>query len=767
MVITSRDGIFVAIATMEEIGAVREAGFSWHPGHYQQPEGCQLGPSKCYGCKVGLKRAWWTRRPEAAARLSAYADAEAKQALAEHLRAVEMSRATDSDIEIPAPRGLEYLPYQRAGIAYMAKREGTLLGDEQGLGKTIQVLGLVNLDKEIKNVLVLCPATLRTNWKREAEKWLVSDGRRWLLHVVDEDAPVPATANFVVVHYNRVTVGFKSCSGPCKGVKREPLPCPACKGTGNGARHPLICSLCKGKKFVFCTVCNGKGKLPSTNIELIDSLMTRTWDLIAVDEAHYLKNLTARRTKSILGDPFKKKLDSKKIGLADKAKRRIFMTGTPIPNKPFEIWPIVSTLAPKEFGALRPFAVRYCNGHDELVTESKKVFKFDGATNLEELQEKLRSTCMIRRLKMDVLKDLPPKRRQILPLPPSEEAKILIASELEEWEKKFGNDLALVQAAIDIAEENDDKSGYDLAVDRLQYIQRVAFVEMARVRRQVAVVKIPQVIEHLENMLEEGVEKIICFAHHKEVIHALEKKFDGIAVAIYGEIKQDDRQKAVDAFQTDPQIKLFIGGITAAGVGITLTAASNVVFAELDWTPGNMNQAEDRAHRIGQRNSVLVQHLVLDGSLDARMAQMIVEKQNIADRALDRSTDIAIKGVLASRPEAPLEPVPLWKKVALKEAMLLLAQRRDPSKEGPHGFSQFDTPIGHSLALSKRPFTDRQAHLALKLARKYRRQISLFNEKLAKQLEIYEIEPPRSSRKKVAEEGPSLLDRLVIPNEKT
>jgi SWI/SNF-related matrix-associated actin-dependent regulator 1 of chromatin subfamily A len=762
MVITHRDGIFVAIATYEEKNAVKEAGFSWHLGHYQTEEGCPLGPGKCYACRVGLKRAWWTRRPEAAARLSAYADEEARRALGEHMRAVEMSRAVDSDIEIPAPRGFDYLGYQKAGISYLSKREGTLLGDEQGLGKTIQVLGLINFDRSIESVLVLCPATLRTNWKREAEKWLVSDGRRWLIHVVDEDKPIAQAANFVIVHYNRVSVTYKACNGPCKGIKREPLPCPVCKGTGNGARHPLLCSHCKGRKHVFCGTCKGKGKLPSGNLKVIESLMKRTWDLIAVDEAHYLKNLNARRTKAVLGDPFKKKTDPSKNGLADLAKRKVFMTGTPIPNKPIEIWPIVSTLAPKEFGALRPFAIRYCAGHEEIISKSKKVFKFDGASHLEELQEKLRSTCLIRRLKIDVLKDLPPKRRQIIPLPPSEEAKKLIARELEEWEKKFGSDLALVEAAIDIAEENQDPQAYSTAVDRLQYIQRVAFIEMARVRREIAVVKIPEVIEHLEGMFEEGVQKIICFAHHKEVIHTLIKKFGDIAVSIYGEIKQDDRQIAVDRFQNDDKIKLFIGGITAAGVGITLTAASNVVFAELDWTPGNVNQAEDRAHRIGQTNSVLVQHLVLDGSLDARMAQMVVEKQEIADRALDRSTDIAVRGVVNARPEAPVEPIPLWKKVALKEAMLLLAKRRDKETVGGHGFSQFDVPIGHSLALSQRPFSDKQAHLAMRLARKYRRQLSLSNEKLAKQLDIYEIETPRSSKKKKDDEQEvSLLDRIL------
>lgn len=741
MRVVHRQGIWVAIATIDEREAVKQAGFTWHPGHFQDEGGCRFGPGQCYGCRVGLKKGWWTRRPETAARLAAYADPDAKAALSEHQHAVKMSWATDADIEIPVPDYLDYLPYQRAGIAYMHGREGTLLGDDPGLGKTIQVLGLINLVKSIQQVLVVCPATLRSNWRREAERWLVHDERVWKIYVVDEDAPIPYWANFVIVHYNRVALGYKPCKGPCHGKRREPLACPQCKGTGDGPKPPLVCSGCSGKKFVFCPECRGKGKFAALNLRVIESLMERSWDLLAVDEAHWLKNLKAARSRAVLGDPYKKK-----SGLTHRAQRKVFMTGTPIPNRPIEIWPIVSTLAPKEFGALRPFAIRYCKGHEEYVAKGKKVFRLDGASNLEELQEKLRSTCMIRRLKKDVLKDLPPKRRQIIPLTPTDEAKKLIAQEQEEWDKKFGADAEMVQAALDIAEQEGNKEAYESAAERLQYIQKIAFVEMARIRRQIALVKLPSIIEHLQGMFEQNIDKIICFAHHKEIIQQLITQFGSAAVSIYGETKNEDRQKAVDAFQNDPKIKLFVGGIMAAGVGLTLTAASNVVFAEEDWVPGNISQAEDRAHRIGQKNSVLIQHLVLDGSLDARMIQLVVEKQEIADRALDRGTNVTIKNVV-SKPREPMPPVELWKKVALKEAMIALAERRDISVEGGHGFSQFDAPIGQSLATARRPYSDEQAHLALKLATKYRRQLSLSNERLAKQLEIYEVEPPKKQRR--------------------
>jgi len=749
MRLTYRDGVFIAIATYEEKEAVKEAGFRFH----RSREECKLGPANCTACRLGLKATWWTKRPASAARLSSHADDLAKAALEKHIKAVEMSRALDADIQIPVPPRLSYFGYQKAGIAYMAPREGTLLGDEQGTGKTIQVIGVINLRPEIENVLVVCPATIRLNWLKEAKRWLIQDHRKWNYHVVDDDEPIHPSKNFVIVHYNRVTSISKACDGPCGGEKRKELTCPTCRGTGNGIRHPLLCAQCGGRKHVYCEKCKGKGKLAVGNVRLIESLANRKWDLIAVDEAHFLKNPKAKRTKAILGDRMKKKL-----GLADLAKQRIFMTGTPIPNRPIEIWPVVASLAPKEFGNFRAFAKRYCDAHEEWVTKEKKVFKMGGASNLPELQERLRSTCLIRRLKVDVLKDLPPKQRQIIPLSPTPEAKKLIAQEIEIWEKKFGDDLALINESINLAEADKDPETYDKAVDRLKYIQRIAFVEMAKMRKQVAVIKIPQVIEHIKELFEEGTNKIVCFAHHHEVIERLTKQFGEKAVTIYGQTSMEDRQKAVDAFQDpDSKIKLFIGGITAAGIGITLTASANVVFAELDWTPGNLNQAEDRCHRIGQANFVLVQHLVLDGSLDARMAQMLVEKQEIADRALDKSTDVAVKGILLPRPEVAVEPVALWKKTLLKEALSILAKRRDPTSEGGHGFSQFDANLGQKFATMEHAFSDRQAAVALALCRKYRRQIP---SELLKKLSIEEPPKIEVTGKKKQKELP-LLERLT------
>jgi SWI/SNF-related matrix-associated actin-dependent regulator 1 of chromatin subfamily A len=238
---------------------------------------------------------------------------------------------------------------------------------------------------------------------------------------------------------------------------------------------------------------------------------------------------------------------------------------------------------------------------------------------------------MVRRLKKDVLLDLPAKRRQIIDLP-ANGAETAVQAE----KAAFRAHEEKINALKKLAREA-KKTGlaeYKAAVQALRDGRAVAFGEISKYRHETAIAKIPAVIEHVTEMLE-SVEKIIVFAHHHDVIDALMAAFGAQAVHLTGQDSQESRQAAVDRFQADPSCHIFVGSITAAGVGITLTAASTVIFAELDWVPGNLSQAEDRAHRIGQTDSVLVQHLVLDGSLDANMARTLVRKQEIISSALD------------------------------------------------------------------------------------------------------------------------------------
>lgn len=725
MKITHRDGIYIAISTYEERPILKEAGFLFHPGLDE----CKAGPQTCPACKAKLNKGWWTKRAEAAVRLSRRADDKATNQLSTHITAVRASRAMDAEIEVPVAEGRSYFPYQKAGIAFLAPRARTLLADEMGTGKTIQTIGVINYDHSIKKVLIVCPAHLRTNWQKEAMNWLAKDERSWRFYIVDKDEELADDVNFVIANYNRITVEYRSCE-PCAGERQKPYPCQRCAATGDEPGKKELCHQCNGKKTVRCEVCKGRGKVPAVNLKIAGSLMAQKWDIAVFDEAHFIKNPTAARTRAVIGQPA-----LRKEGLIHRSRKTIFITGSPMPNRPIELWPVCSTCAPDQFKSYRAFLKRYCNAHEEFVAQGKKVLKIDGSSNLEELQEIMRSTFMIRRLKSEVLKDLPPKMRQIVPLMPTEKAKRLISEEKDIWQQKFGDELEIAKIAIINAKEENDNATYNSIVERLKYIQKIAFQEMSRIRHEIAMAKVPSVIEHVDGMLKEGCIKIIIFAHHNDVIETMKNRWSDIAVSIYSKTKKGDRDEAIRKFQEDPRTKIFIGSIMAAGTGITLTASSNVVFAELDWTPANVTQSEDRAHRIGQKKSVLVQQLVIDGSLDARMAQMIVFKQNLADKALDKSTEVLDKmTLLDTQPEVEVVPIPLWKKMLLKEAMEAIAQRRDPTTEGSKGFSSYDASFGQKLATWPRDYSDKQACLALTLAKKYRRQL---DEALQKKIEIY------------------------------
>ncbi len=411
-----------------------------------------------------------------------------------------------------------------------------------------------------------------------------------------------------------------------------------------------------------------------------------------------------------------------KDGLVQRANRVLLLTGTPILNKPIEIQPLLAALDEKEFGNFFAFAKRYCAAHQKQAGR-RLVWDFSGASNLPELQERMRSTVMVRRLKKDVLKELPAKRRQIVNLALNGAADA-VRKEQAAFEKHEST-LADLRTDLDLAHAAGNVEAYEVAASKLQSATAVAFTEISRARHAVAMAKVPHVIEHVQGMLEEGVEKVVLFAHHHDVVDALAAEFSGECVVLTGKTDMAGRQAAVDAFQNDPSVRVFIGSITAAGVGLTLTAASNVVFAELDWVPANVSQAEDRCHRIGQTESVHVQHLVLDGSLDAKMANVIVAKQAVADSALDNATEMKVPALPMEAPRPAKYPVASPElKAAAKAGILVLRALCDGVRSRDEsGFSGATARAGHSLAKVAGDFTDGQVFLATKLCRIHRRQL--------------------------------------------
>jgi SWI/SNF-related matrix-associated actin-dependent regulator 1 of chromatin subfamily A len=367
------------------------------------------------------------------------------------------------------------------------------------------------------------------------------------------------------------------------------------------------------------------------NYELLSNKRVRTvlmehhWDLQIYDEAHYLKTPEAARTGHCLGDR----------GLVRKAKRVLFLTGTPILNRPIEIYPILQYCMPWHidrtgckvpFMSPHQFSARFCGGDGK------------GASRLEELQAMLRSNCMVRRLKQDVLSDLPPKFRQMVILEPLGAAAEAVALEAQQLDEAVGEFRAM-KKTVSEAKNSTDRAGYEAQVGRLREAGSEMLGMIAKLRKATALVKVPYVIEHVKNAFEQGIRKIVLFGYHHDVINSLRDGLEEYSpVVITGETPMVERQIAVDLFQNDTRCQLFIGNFKAAGVGITLTASSHVIFAEIDWTPANITQAEDRTHRIGQVNKVTVQHVLLDGSIDERLTRALVKKQEIADAALDEKT---------------------------------------------------------------------------------------------------------------------------------
>jgi len=638
------DRQFVARCTFDERALPKTAKFRWDPD----------------------RRIWWTDDPKRAATLAEYCDDSARAAIESHTKAVkdavEASRAVDADVDIPAPEGLAYLPFQKAGIVYASNREVTIVGDEMGLGKTIQALGIVNADPTVKSVLVICPASLRMNWQREAERWLV---RPMSIGIANHEFP---TTDLVIINYDILR------------------------------KHR-------------------------------ETLRSRVWDLLVVDECHYLKNPKTIRTIEVLGKWHR----APQLALSPiPAKRRLYLTGTPIVNRPIELWPILHSTGRPEWRNWKTYVERFCDGEQD-----KWGWHVSGASNLDELQEILRSTIMVRRLKKDVLTDLPPKRRQVIELPANGAAEVVTA-EKRAWQARQ-QIIEALQTAVELAKASEDPADYEAAVQALREGYMVAFTEMAALRHETARAKAPYVIEHVLEAVDSA-GKVVLFGHHKDVLHAIR---DGLTAAgiesvmLIGDMGAEARQAAVDRFQQDETVKVFLGTIGAAGVGITLTAASHVVFAELDWVPGNMSQAEDRCHRIGQTESVLVQHLVLEDSLDAHIARTLVEKQNIIDRALDkvgRRPDRAFGSMItigdfatrdASRSDIESEAAEMsvteiadvHGKLRMLAAMCDGAQARDGA-----GFNKCDSGIGKRLA-GLPTLTPKQAALGKRLVHKYRRQL--------------------------------------------
>lgn len=515
-------------------------------------------------------------------------------------KAVRASMATDSDMDIPMPDGSRQLfPFQRAGVEYGYQKSGVLIADPPGLGKSAQSICIVNTMQKVRHGLIICPASLKKNWTREWKMWTI---------------------------HKHLKIGIVTTETVDKLDKY-----------GKPMRHPPERAGLLGKKIkVTQDVWPEDCDIHVINKELFerheDILKDTVRDFLIIDEAHVFCNEKAKTSMHIWGGGKGKNRVYPILG-----KKRIFLTGTPITTRPRNLWAFVKALDPRGLGAnWFDFHERYCGGE-----ESTFGYYKDGATHLEELNVKLRAAFMVRRDKKEVLKDLPPKTREIILLPNDGLAKQVereltqVRSFLAQYESDLG--IEDVDDALDYMEDMSadlEDMTYSEIAESMENNMEIAFAEMSAARKALALAKAPLVKEHVDRLLETG-EKVILFCYHKEVAAYFKKAYSNMCAFVTGATPSNRRQDQVDMFQEDPDCRVFIGNIAAAGVGFTLTAASIVVFAEISWVPSELEQAEDRAWRIGQLCNVLVQHLVIDGSIDARMIEVILERIAEIERALD------------------------------------------------------------------------------------------------------------------------------------
>lgn len=437
-------------------------------------------------------------------------------------------------------------PYQEEGIIQGLKWKRFFLGDEPGLGKTLQSIGVVDTAGAYP-ALVICPSSLKINWKREFEKF------------TDKKALVLDNGNATTWPYLLQM----------------------------GMFHVVVVNYESLKKYFVWEI---KGSSKSFRLkDVVFAQQIKMFRSVILDESHRVKDASTQQTK------FAK-------GICIGKEYIILLSGTPVVNRPEDLVSQLSIMERlKEFGGKSQFLVDFADGR-----------------NLNVLSGLLYSRCMIRREKAKVLKQLPDKTRCDLYVNISNEEEYNTAQEnLKEYLREY-------------------RGCTDEEVRRKMRMK--ALVQFMALRSIAAHGKVKQAVDFIRVFLESG-KKLIVFCSLHDIVDELKKAFPK-AVTVTGRDSPVMKQAAVDAFQQNPEVKLIVCSIKAAGVGLTLTAASNVAFIEFPWTYADCLQCEDRAHRIGQKDNVTCYYLIGSGTIDHYLYQIIYKKRSIANEIMASDDEI-------------------------------------------------------------------------------------------------------------------------------
>jgi SWI/SNF-related matrix-associated actin-dependent regulator 1 of chromatin subfamily A len=458
----------------------------------------------------------------------------------DQLSAMWLPKAAIVQEEKKLNRVIDYSPYdvrppmehQKVAIEKLLANDKFILADDMGLGKTTSaVIGAI--ESGAKKVLIVCPASLKINWQREISNYsdrrvLIVEGRKW-----------GSTFDFYIINYDIIK--------------------------------------------------NYHTTDKSEDSDDYKLLVNEGFDLAIVDEAHYISNTTANRTR-LLND------------VLEKIPKVWLLTGTPMTSRPINYFNLLKIVDSPLTLNWQSYVRRYCKGY-QFTVGNRKVWNTSGASNLDELRERTKS-YVLRRMKTDIL-DLPEKI--VTPVFVELTSK-MYDEELEEF-TRISND-----------KKNDET--ISVTLNRLMKIRQLISYE-----------KIPYTCELIDKCLEQG-KKVIVLTNFTMTLDMLHDKYKKNSVTLDGRMNKDKRQENVDRFQTDDKIKVFIGNIKAAGVGITLTAAEVVIMNDLSFVPADHSQGEDRAYRYGQKNSVLVYYPVFENTIEKVIYNILQKKKNVIDQVM-------------------------------------------------------------------------------------------------------------------------------------
>lgn len=482
--------------------------------------------------------------------------------------------------------------YQKQAVKFFEINNGvSILGDQPGVGKTLPTLAYA-VKHKIK-ALVICPASLKLNWRKEILRFTYEKAFVFKYKPRKKSKQIAYSKKesmFHITNYEAVESYIKpEYKHKCHGKMLKP---DGKSGTCGWEVIDLV------KKYKECPICQNTGTIKTRMGGLVyfgdsfkEELDPDDYGLIILDECHKIKEQKTTWTK-IIKEAFKN------------IPKKLLLSGTVIKNRPQEFFSSLNFLDKKEWNNSHEFGIRYGAGY-----ENNFGWDYSGASNLEELFERV-SPYFLRRLKKDVLKDLPPKTYTDIPI------------ELTEEEYRQYNKI--------------EKELKKQIVNGVEVEKEETFIEkIHKLKIFTGKIKANRVKEMIQDILDGG-EKVVVFSDYIDIAKNIHDYFGDASVLHTGSMDINDKQESVDTFQEKKHIKVFSGMIIASGAGLTLTAASKLIFLGFAWSPSDMEQAEDRIHRVTTTaDNVQIIRLICQDTIDEDIDELLKEKSQVLAKVLD------------------------------------------------------------------------------------------------------------------------------------